>query len=93
MTVILLGFEAGDLDRAETLARTITDPDSQAGALTGLAAVIAEAGDLDRAVRLLAMVLVMDMPGLLWMKTVAQFFPSAIGDAWDILAGVYARPT
>jgi hypothetical protein len=80
-------------DHAEALARTITDPGSQAGALTGLVTVIAQAGDLDRAARLLAMVLIMDMPGLFWMKTVAQFFPSAIGDAWDVLAGVYARPT
>jgi hypothetical protein len=38
----------------------------------------------------LAKVLAMDMPGILWIKTVSQFFPSTIGDAWDILASAYA---
>ena len=36
-------------DHAEALARTITDPHFQAGALTSLVAAIAAAGDLDRA--------------------------------------------
>ncbi len=85
--------QVGDFHRAESLARDITEPGRQAWALTGLAIAAARAGDLDRAARPLAMVLVMDAPPILWMKTVAQFFPSAIGDAWDILAGVYARPT
>ena len=41
-------------DRAEALARTITDTYSQARALTGLATVIAQAGDPDRAEALAA---------------------------------------
>jgi len=41
----------------------------------------------------LATVLVMSTPGILWVETVSRFFPSAMGDAWDILAGVYAKPT
>ena len=40
---------AGDLDRAEALARTITDPDRRARALADLAEAAAGAGDLDRA--------------------------------------------
>ena len=36
-------------DHAEALARTITDPDAQARALTGVATATAQAGDLDRA--------------------------------------------
>lgn len=40
---------AGDLDRAETLARSISDPDQQAEALTTLVEAVAGAGDLDRA--------------------------------------------
>lgn len=55
-----------------------------------MAAAIAQAGDLARATRLLAIVLVMDIPGIYWMETVARFFPSAIGDVWDILAEAYA---
>jgi len=35
----------------------------------------------------------MSTPGILWVETVSRFFPSAMGDAWDILAGVYAKPT
>jgi hypothetical protein len=30
------------------------------------------------------------MSGLFWIRTVSQFFPSAVGDLWNILAGVYA---
>jgi Trypsin-like peptidase domain len=84
---------AKDLDRAEALARIITEPGRQARALTGLAAAAAEAGDLDRAARLLTKVLVMDTPGFRWIGTVSQFFPSAIGNSWDIIAGIYATPT
>ena len=40
---------AGDLDRAEALARAITGPDRRARALAGLAEAAADAGDLDRA--------------------------------------------
>ncbi|GAA2369458.1 hypothetical protein [Dactylosporangium salmoneum] len=41
---------AGDADRAETIARTITNPGQQAQALTTVAKAVAEAGDADRAV-------------------------------------------
>jgi len=40
---------AGDLDRAETIARSITDPYQQAEALAAVAQAVADAGDLDRA--------------------------------------------
>jgi hypothetical protein len=62
-------------------------------ALAGVAAAVAQAGELNRSMHLLAMLLVMDMPGILWMKTVSKFFPSAIGDSLDILAAVYTTPT
>ena len=39
----------GRLDHAEALARAITDPDTQALALSGVATAAARAGDLDRA--------------------------------------------
>jgi hypothetical protein len=82
--------QGGDLDRAEALARAITDPFQQAEAVTGLAAAVAQAGDLARAARLLTAVLVMDVSDIPWIKTMSQFFPSAIGDTWDILGGIYA---
>jgi len=41
--------QAGDPDRAEALARTITDPEDLSWVLTGLAGAAAEAGDPDRA--------------------------------------------
>ena len=41
--------QAGDLDRAEALARTITDPDDQSGTLATVATAIARTGDLDHA--------------------------------------------
>ena len=75
---------AKDPNRAEVLSRP-----SQAQALGYLATVIAQAGDLDRARRLLAQALIMDPPDIWWVKTVSRFFPSAIGSAWDILADVY----
>ena len=42
---------AGDLDRAEILARTISNAasDSRTSAVSGLAAAIARSGDFDRA--------------------------------------------
>ena len=40
---------AGDLDRAERVARSITDPYQQVGVMASLAGVAAGAGDLDRA--------------------------------------------
>ena len=40
---------AGDLDRAQELARSITDPARQAEALAAVAVAAAGAGDLDRA--------------------------------------------
>lgn len=42
------GRAAGDLDRAEAVARTIPNPDRRARALARLAVVIAGASELDR---------------------------------------------
>ena len=81
--------QAGDLDRAEALARTIPGPVAQAKALTAVATAAAQAGDPGRAAGLLATVLVAEVPEVSWMATVSRFFPSAMGDAWDILAGTY----
>ena len=81
--------QAGDPDRAEALARTITDPGAQARALAGLVTVIAQAGDPDRAGRILARALIMDAPEIWWVETVSHFFPSFIGGAWDVLADAY----
>ena len=39
---------AGDVDQAEAIARSITDPSVQARALAGVAEALAETGDLDR---------------------------------------------
>ena len=82
---------AGDPDRAEALARTIieTGTDHQARALNNVASAIAQAGDLDRAARILAGVLITDVRDIFWMKTVSQFFTSAVGAGWDIIAEVY----
>ena len=44
---------AGEHGRAETITRSLTTPDRQAQALTGLAATNAAAGDHERARRLL----------------------------------------
>ena len=46
--------KAGEPDRAEALARTITDPKDQAEALTTLAGAAVQAGDADRACRVAA---------------------------------------
>ena len=46
--------QAGDPDRAEALARTITDPNSRAGSLARLGTAAAQAGDMGRAGRLAA---------------------------------------
>ena len=126
--VIAIG-QAGDLDRAEALARGVTNPEDEALALAGLATVAAQAGDLDRAnqlvtdaeilarditdredraevlgelvtsiaqtgdlsraARLLSKVLLMDTSGISWIESMSQFFPSGIGDTWDILASMY----
>jgi tetratricopeptide (TPR) repeat protein len=85
--------KAGDPDRAEALSRTIRDPRSQARALSGLACAIAKAGDLDRAKRLLAVAIVTDVDTGDWVRGVSEFFPSAIGDLWNILVGAYATGT
>ncbi|MEV3925455.1 ATP-binding protein, partial [Actinomadura coerulea] len=42
----------GNINRAESLARSITGPDEQARALTGLAKAVAQAGGVDRAKKL-----------------------------------------
>jgi hypothetical protein len=86
-SLVTAAVGSGDLDRAEVLARTIADPENRAEALIGLARAAAQAGDLARAERLLARVLVMDMPETFWISTVARWFPSVVGNAWDILTG------
>jgi hypothetical protein len=32
------------------------------------------------------------VPEISWRKTMARFFPSAIGDTWEILSGLFATP-
>jgi ATP/maltotriose-dependent transcriptional regulator MalT len=92
-SLVIAIAKAGDLDRAEALSRTITDPKAQARALSGLASAIAKTGDLDRATHLLAVALVTDVDTGEWIRSVSQFFPSAIGDLWNILVGAYATGT
>jgi hypothetical protein len=90
LTGLAAAAQADDFDRAEALARAITDPEAQAQALTGLAAAAAQAGDQDRARHLLALMLVMDLSGTWWIKTVLQLFPSVAAGAWDVLASAYS---
>jgi hypothetical protein len=45
-------FEGGGTDRAEAIARTITDENHQARALTNIAQIVAESGDTNRAIEL-----------------------------------------
>ena len=47
-----MAAQAGDFDRAEALASSITEPGEQARAVAELASVAAQAGDFDRAVAL-----------------------------------------
>jgi hypothetical protein len=44
-----ISIRDGHLDRAEALARAVTDPELRAGTITLLARAVVEAGDLDRA--------------------------------------------
>ena len=82
--------QAGDPDGAETVARAITDASGRARALADLAA--AGAGDIGRAGRLLAQILVTELSEIWWIGTVSQLFPPAIGDAYDVLASAYTTP-
>ena len=81
--------QAGDIDRGEALASAITDPDDQARALADLATAAARADEPDRAKRFLALVLVIDLSGIWWLKTALQLFPFETEGAWDVLAGAY----
>lgn len=81
--------QAGNLDRAEAVARTITDPYDQARALNELITAAAKVGDLDSAGRLLGRALLVDLPGVWWVETVADFFPSAIEEVLSILVSAY----
>jgi len=81
---------AGDLDRAEALARTITDPDSRQQALAELASAIAQAGDLDRARDLLALALSADSPEIIWwIEAVTEYFPDVIAGAGPMFLTAY----
>ena len=86
-SLAIAAAQAGDLDRAEAIVRTITDRHQQALALASLATAVAQADDLARAAPLLAAALVGGVPMTSWIKTMLQFFPSAIEDTWDILSG------
>jgi hypothetical protein len=77
-------------DDAEALARTITDPDYRGKAFADLVEITAYASNLDRAGRLLARALIMDPPGIWWVRVVSHFFPSLICDACDVLSDAYA---
>ncbi len=68
--------QAGDPDRAEALARTISSPHNQAEALTALAAALAQAGDPDRASRLAAAAVAMAAyaPPWAWALLAAGLF-------------------
>ncbi len=81
--------QAGDPDGAETVARAITDASSRARALADLATAAAEARDIGRAGRLLAQILVIELAEIWWINTMSQFFPPAIGGAYDVLASAY----
>jgi hypothetical protein len=56
-----------------------------------LAIAAAQTGDLDRARRFLALMLVMDPREIWWIKTVLSLFPSVAGSSWDLLADAYSR--
>jgi hypothetical protein len=79
---------AGDLDRSEALADTISYSPYQGQEFLNLVQVTAGKGDLDKAEHLMARALVV-APEIWWIKTLARYFPSAIGNAWDLLAGAY----
>jgi hypothetical protein len=85
--------QAADVRRAEAVAGLVSGPDAQARALSALAAAVARAGDLEHAARFLARELVLDLLGLWWVAAVSRLFPSAIEDAWGILATAYSTRT
>jgi hypothetical protein len=78
-----------DVDGGADAVVAGTDPTDQARALGDLAIAAAEAGDFDRAGRLLSQVLIMGELGIWWATDVSRCFPSVVGGAWDILAGAY----
>lgn len=100
----LLGDNAGPLDADAAARHLVTGPrrlivvdDVDRGgahAVEMLSVVAARSVTVPTAViATAATVLVMDIPGTLWVETVSRFFPSAIGDALEILADVYAAPS
>ena len=77
---------AGDPDRAETVARSITTSSRQERVLTAVAGAIAVAGDLEGAGRLLGGVLaVASWPGL-W-SVLARHWPQVVLRHVDELSG------
>jgi hypothetical protein len=93
-SLVLVAGEAGDRGRvsrlaaeAETVISGFTHPDQPWPELLTLADALGEVGDLGYSAQLLAKILNADWPETGWIKTVAQFFPSAVGRAWDILSG------
>lgn len=81
----------GDFDRAESLACAPADPDIQAQALASVATIIAQAGHSHRAERLLAQAIIKAGSEIWWIKTLAQYFSSAIGATLDILIDAYIQ--
>jgi hypothetical protein len=76
---------------AESLARGIADADGQVEALAGLATVASQAGDPDRARRLMALALSLETRETGWLVgVVARLFPQVIKDAGDVFLNVYA---
>jgi len=76
---------------AESLARSIADADGQAEALAGLATVASQAGEPERARRLMALALSLETREIGWLVgVVARLFPQVIKDAGDVFLNVYA---
>lgn len=93
-SLVLAAGQAGDMNRvrrlateAETVIGGLRYPDQPWPELLRLADALGEAGDFGYSARLLAKILNADWPETGWIKTVAQFFPSAVGRAWEILSG------
>jgi hypothetical protein len=81
---------AGDLDRAEALARTITDPDAQAQALTELASAVAHVGDLAHARHLWALALGADSPEVISrVEPMSRCFPAVIRGAGGVFLSAF----
>jgi hypothetical protein len=93
-SLVLIAGEANDMGRVSRLAAEaeaviggLTHRDQPWPELLRLADALGEAGNLGYSAQLLAKILNADWPETGWIKTVAQFFPSAVGRAWDILSG------